>query len=68
VRRSGYATAIDELETGLSSLAAPVADGMAALSVSGPTLRLGTEQMADLHQTLIHEAQALGHDMGVHAA
>jgi IclR family acetate operon transcriptional repressor len=68
VRLHGYATAIDELETGLSSLAVPVADGMAALSISGPTLRLGAEQIADLQSTLIHEAQALGHDMGVHAA
>jgi IclR family acetate operon transcriptional repressor len=68
VRRSGYATAVDELETGLSSLAAPVADGMAALSISGPTLRLGAQQIADLYPTLIDEAQALGHDMGVHAA
>jgi DNA-binding IclR family transcriptional regulator len=68
VRRDGWATAIDELELGLSSIAAPVADGMAALSISGPTLRLDAERMADLCPTLIHEAQALGHDMGVHAA
>jgi IclR family acetate operon transcriptional repressor len=68
VRRDGYATAVDELETGLSGLAAPVVDGMAALSISGPTLRLGAQQIADLHQQLIHEAQALGHDMGANAA
>ena len=45
VRRDGYATAIDELEVGLAGLAAPVigAGGraIAALSISGPTLRLG---------------------------
>ena len=68
VRRDGCATAIDELEIGLSSLAAPVADGMAALSISGPTLRLDAQRMADLKPTLIHEAEALGRDMGVHAA
>ena len=68
VRADRYAVAVDELETGLSSLAAPVADGMAALSISGPTLRLGAEQMADLRPKLIQEAEALGHDMGVHAA
>jgi IclR family acetate operon transcriptional repressor len=67
-RSGGYATAIDELEVGLSSVAAPVADGMAALSISGPTLRLDAQRMADLRPTLIHEATALGHDMGVHAA
>jgi IclR family acetate operon transcriptional repressor len=68
VRRDGCATAIDELEVGLSSLAAPVADGIAALSISGPTLRLDAQRMADLRPTLIHEAQALGHDMGANAA
>ncbi len=68
VRRDGYATAVDELEIGLSGLAAPVLDGMAALSISGPTLRLGAQQMADLYPKLIHEAQALGHDMGANAA
>ena len=68
MRRDGCAIAIDELEVGLSSLAAPVGDGMAALSISGPTLRLDAQRVADLRPTLIHEAQALGHDMGVHAA
>jgi DNA-binding IclR family transcriptional regulator len=68
VRRDGCAMAIDELEIGLSSVAAPVADGMAALSISGPTLRLDAQRVADLRPTLIHEAHALGHDMGVHAA
>jgi IclR family transcriptional regulator, acetate operon repressor len=68
VRHDGCATAIDELEVGLSSIAAPVADGMAALSISGPTLRLDAQRLADLSPTLIHEAKALGHDMGVHAA
>jgi IclR family acetate operon transcriptional repressor len=68
VRLDGCATAIDELEVGLSSVAAPVADGMAALSISGPTLRLDAQRMADLRPTLIHEAEALGRDMGVHAA
>ena len=57
---------------GLSGLAAPVfgAGGraLAALSISGPTLRLGSEQIEDLYPKLIHEAQALGHDMGANAA
>ncbi len=68
VRCEGSAVAVDELEVGLASLAAPVGDGMAALSISGPTLRLNTQLMAQLQPTLIHEAQALGHDMGVHAS
>ena len=44
VRRDGYATAADELEDGLSALAAPVrgptGEVIAALGISGPTLRL----------------------------
>ena len=44
IRARGYATAVDELEVGLSALAAPVFGGdgsaIAALSISGPTIRL----------------------------
>ena len=44
VRARGFATTIDELELGLSGVAAPVRDGqgevVAALGVSGPTTRL----------------------------
>ena len=72
VRRDGYATAVDELEVGLSGLAAPVfgvgGRALAALSISGPTLRLDAQAIADLHPQLIQEARALGHDMGANAA
>jgi DNA-binding IclR family transcriptional regulator len=72
VRRSGYATAVDELEVGLAGMAAPVlgagSQALAALSISGPTLRLTAERIADLHPTLIEEARALGHEMGADAA
>jgi IclR family transcriptional regulator, acetate operon repressor len=72
VRRDGYATAVDELEVGLTGLAAPVIGpggrAIAALSISGPTLRLGPRQIEDLHPQLIHEARALAHDMGANAA
>ena len=72
VRRNGYATAIDELEVGLAGLAAPVVaaggQALAALSISGPTLRLTAERIADLRPTLIDEARALGHEMGADAA
>lgn len=43
-RRAGYAVAIDEIETGLASVGAPVRDStgriIAALNVSGPTFRI----------------------------
>jgi IclR family acetate operon transcriptional repressor len=64
VRRDGYATAADELEDGLSAIAAPVhgptGEVIAALSVSGPTLRLTGERVAELAPILVQEARALG--------
>jgi IclR family transcriptional regulator, acetate operon repressor len=67
VRRDGYATAVDELEVGLTGLAAPVVGAggraIAALSISGPTLRLGAEQIEDLYPQLIHESRTLGQEM-----
>ncbi len=77
VRREGSATAVDELERGLASLAAPVfgagGDALAALAISGPTLRLDPQRVAELRPQLIHEARALGarlgdHDKGARAA
>ena len=45
VREQGYAVAVDELEVGLTAIAAPIrnahGDVIASLSVSGPTFRLG---------------------------
>jgi DNA-binding IclR family transcriptional regulator len=68
VRRDGYATTIDELEVGLTALAAPVRGPfghvIAALSVSGPTLRLTSARTAELAPVLIHEADALSERLG----
>ena len=48
----GYATAVDELEHGLAALAAPIfgpdGDVVAALSISGPTIRLTRDRIAEL--------------------
>jgi DNA-binding IclR family transcriptional regulator len=77
VRRETFATAVDELELGLSAVAAPVLDesgrAIAALSVSGPTLRLSPRRVAELRPIVIKQARALaellGHrPEGVHAA
>jgi IclR family acetate operon transcriptional repressor len=77
IRREGFATAIDELELGLSAVAAPVLDdsgrAIAALSVSGPTLRLSPRRVAELRPIVIKQARALGELLGqqtegVHAA
>jgi DNA-binding IclR family transcriptional regulator len=63
VRRDGYATAVDELEDGLTAIAAPVhgpsGGVIAALSLSGPTLRLTRERVAELAPVLVQEARAL---------
>jgi IclR family transcriptional regulator, acetate operon repressor len=77
VRREGFASAVDELELGLSAVAAPVLDdsgrAVAALSVSGPTLRLSPRRIAELRPIVIKQARALGEQLGqptegVHAA
>ena len=62
VREHGYAVTHDELEIGLSGVAAPVFgpddDVVAAVGVSGPTARL--EQRAEeIGQLLVHHARTL---------
>src|SRR3954452_3484460 len=68
VRAECFATAIDELEPGLTALAAPVHGPsgavLAALSVSGPTLRLPPERIAELKPVLTREAAALSARLG----
>ena len=61
IRRHRFATTVDELETGLTGIAAPVEgrDGVfAALGVSGPTARL--QDRADrIGRQLVEQADAL---------
>jgi DNA-binding IclR family transcriptional regulator len=68
VRALGYATSIDELELGLSALAAPVFatgdEAVAALSISGPTARLTSERIVELAPLLIEEANLLAQRLG----
>jgi IclR family acetate operon transcriptional repressor len=68
VREDGFATAADELEPGLTALAAPVhgptGDVIAALSISGPTLRLTPGRVAELMPVLTKEAGALSARLG----
>ena len=77
IREDGFAAAIDELEPGLTALAAPVhgptGDVVAALAISGPTFRLPPERVAGLKQVLTRQAATfsarLGHrDKGRRAA
>lgn len=68
VRRNGFAQAIDELELGLAAVAAPVrgvhGDVIAALSISGPTLRMTAGRIAELEPLLIGEGLALSRRLG----
>ena len=68
VRRRGYAVADEELEDGLVAIAAPVRrlDGVviAALSVSGPSSRLGAARVRGLGESCKSEANALSEVLG----
>jgi DNA-binding IclR family transcriptional regulator len=68
VRREGFAASIDELEVGLSAMAAPVrgarGEVIAALSISGPTLRMNDGRIRELQPILISEARMLSRRLG----
>jgi DNA-binding IclR family transcriptional regulator len=72
VREHGYATLVDELEPGLSVVAAPVFDAggavVAALAVSGPTARLPAHRMALLGRVAIEQAHAVSQRLGYRGA
>lgn len=59
---SGYATAVEELEPGLWAIAAPLRNTSgvaAALSISGPTIRLHDGRLEELGRLLIEETAAV---------
>jgi DNA-binding IclR family transcriptional regulator len=68
VRANGWATSIDELEVGLTAIAAPVLDesrtAVAALSISGPTSRLTSDRIDALAPILLSEARGLSERLG----
>ncbi|MCL2417755.1 MAG: IclR family transcriptional regulator [Conexibacteraceae bacterium] len=68
VRRDGFASAVDELEIGLAAVAAPVrgASGevVAALSITGPTVRMPPERIRELRPELVEEANKLSMALG----
>jgi DNA-binding IclR family transcriptional regulator len=68
VRADGFATTVDELEEGLTAIAVPVfgetGDAIAALSVSGPTLRLTPERLAELQPAITEQGLALSRRLG----
>lgn len=68
VRSEEFAVAVDELELGLAAIASPVrgagGEVMAALSISGPTMRMTPERIAELKPILIQEARVLSARLG----
>ncbi len=68
VRRNDFATSIDELEIGLAAMAAPVrgarGEVIAALSISGPTLRMTPVRIDELNPILTSEARTLSRRLG----
>ena len=70
IRARGYATAVDELEHGLAALAAPIfgpdGDAVAALSISGPTIRLTRDRIAELLPALLEQAGLVSMRLGNH--
>jgi IclR family transcriptional regulator, acetate operon repressor len=68
VREEGYARIVDELENGLSAVAAPVRDRggavIAALSVSGASLRLPPARLRLLGRVALEQARALSARLG----
>lgn len=68
VREQGYAVAVDELEEGLTAVAAPIrnahGDVVASMSVSGPTFRLPQERVDDVVRLLVEAAGEVSHRLG----
>jgi DNA-binding IclR family transcriptional regulator len=68
VRRRGYATAVDELEEGLTAVAAPVRDAagdvIASVSASGPSFRIPAERIGALGAAVQHAARDISRRLG----
>jgi DNA-binding IclR family transcriptional regulator len=67
-RRRGYATAVEELEVGLTAVAAPVrnAEGrvIASISASGPSFRIPPERIAAVADSVRYAAGAISRRLG----
>lgn len=68
VRELGYAVAVDELEVGLTALAAPIRDAhaevVASLSVSGPSFRMEAERVESLVPQVVRAAAEVSDRLG----
>lgn len=68
VRERGWATVTEELEVGLNAVAAPVRDAtdqvIAALSVSGPSYRVGEDSFVEVAKRTVAAAEAISRRLG----
>ncbi len=68
VREQGYAVAVDELEVGLTAVAAPIrnahGDVVASMSVSGPSFRLPEDRVAEVVRLVLGAALEVSHRLG----
>lgn len=68
IRERGYATAVDELEIGLTALAAPIRDATgevaASVSASGPSFRLTPDRMPAVADAVRRAAAQISFLMG----
>jgi DNA-binding IclR family transcriptional regulator len=68
VRERGYAVAVDELEIGLTAVAAPVRDVqgeiLASMSVSGPTFRLDSQRLPQIADDVMSAARDVSRRLG----
>ena len=68
VREQGHALAIDELEVGLTAVAAPVrnahGDVVASMSVSGPSFRLNADRLDHVVALTVAAAAEVSHRLG----
>ena len=68
VREQGYAVAVDELEIGLTAVAAPIrnahGDVVASMSVSGPSFRLPEDRLDEVLRLVVEAAREVSHRLG----
>jgi len=68
VREQGYAVAVDELEVGLTAVAAPIrnahGDVVASMSVSGPTFRITADRVDAVAAALVAASEEVSHRLG----
>lgn len=68
IRSRGFAVDDEEIEEGLRCIAAPIRDHsgvvVAAVSISGPTVRVNDGSMSDLTQAVTGCAQTISRDLG----